>query len=456
MLGFLAKANEFVIPFEYQEQAFLKEEHMSVSLKGLGFKYMNCILNLGNAGQMLFLNCCFVGLFFLWYVRFMKTRLRKDYDNFSKYKKKMFFAPFLSMAFRLFIPLSISSYLNLQWSIEAGPLSNSNLIAKGLFGEIVANAYAYFIAFLVCVCFPCVMVYVMLVPKEWLLRPDFKARWGFLYNSIKTENFFQRAYFFMFVVRRAFLVYTGLLMYNYPGIQVQCTMGANVLLLIWAAVARSYKTKFDNKMELNTEMFLAIITYHLLCFTDFIPERGGGLAARVLMGKSFILWVGLLMAVNLYFVFKELGRLSKLKWVRKYRIWLKQHNPLRFKVQQEARDQEQVLDDEERDRTVRLREQALIKTRVAQLVSEIERDDEFLKPAEERKRRRSESKILYGERLRANKKAKAAKTRELTVIMDAGSEEDISDYEVDIFAPMEDPERFQEHLVKEMRAPEVP
>lgn len=209
-------------------------------------------------------------------------------------------------------------------------------------------------------------------------------------------------------------------------------------------------------MELNTEMFLAIITYHMLCFTDFIPERGDGLAARVLMGKSFILWVAALMAVNLYFVFKELGRLSKLKWIKKYRIWLRKYDPTRFKIQQEAREEEKALDDEERDRTVRLREQALIKTRVAQLVSDIERDDEFLKPAEERRRRRSKSKVLYGQHLRKSKGTKAQKSRDLTVIMDAGSEEDISDYEVDIFAPMEDPERFQEHLVKEMRAPQVP
>jgi hypothetical protein len=50
VLNFLAVGNEIVFSFDYQEQAFLKEEHLSVSLKALGFKYMNCILNLNNAG----------------------------------------------------------------------------------------------------------------------------------------------------------------------------------------------------------------------------------------------------------------------------------------------------------------------------------------------------------------------------------------------------------------------
>ena len=68
-MNFMAKANELVIPFNYQEQTTLREESMAVSLKGLGFKYMNCILTLKNAGQMLALNVCFVGLFFLWWLR---------------------------------------------------------------------------------------------------------------------------------------------------------------------------------------------------------------------------------------------------------------------------------------------------------------------------------------------------------------------------------------------------
>jgi hypothetical protein len=83
-------------------------------------------------------------------------------------------------------------------------------------------------------------------------------------------------------------------------------MLCNILLLIWSAKAEPFKTRFDNKMELNTEMFLAVITFHLICFTDFIPEAGDGLKTRVQVGYSFILWVCLLVFVNLYFVGKEL------------------------------------------------------------------------------------------------------------------------------------------------------
>ena len=201
---------------------------MSVSLKGLGFTNMNCILTLKNAGQMLFLNICFVLLFIALFIKFKISGLRKDHSNQQKLMDKMFFAPFLGIGFRLFIPMSISSYLNMNYQL---------IDDKGYIGDIVSDYFAILIAILVCVWFPISMIYVALVPKKWLSRPDFKQKWGFLFTSIKTDNFMQRAYFLMFIFRRAVLVFTGLMMSNYPAIQVQCTMGCNILLLIWSAKA---------------------------------------------------------------------------------------------------------------------------------------------------------------------------------------------------------------------------
>lgn len=136
----------------------------------------------------------------------------------------------------------------------------------------------------------------------------------------------------MFILRRATLVWTGIMLFNYSAIQVQLTMGCNILLLIWSAQARAYKNSFMNKMEINTEMFMAIITFHMLCFTDFIPEKGDGLHARILMGYSFIIWVCLLVIINLYFVFKEMGRMFLYKIIKRYRKFLLKYRPEEFKI----------------------------------------------------------------------------------------------------------------------------
>ena len=115
VLNFLAEANEWILPFNIQNQSELREKHMSTPLKGLGFTNMNCILTLKNAGQMLFLNCCIV-MIFCYYLVMYKLKGTSDYKKTQKMLyKEIFFTPFLGMSFRLYIPMVIASYLNINY-----------------------------------------------------------------------------------------------------------------------------------------------------------------------------------------------------------------------------------------------------------------------------------------------------------------------------------------------------
>jgi hypothetical protein len=80
----------------------------------------------------------------------------------------MFFAPFLGMAFRLYIPMTIASYLNIQYPAYAQE-GRANK-----WGERIADFYSIFIYSMISLGFPFAMLYVALVPKTTLLRPDFK------------------------------------------------------------------------------------------------------------------------------------------------------------------------------------------------------------------------------------------------------------------------------------------
>ena len=113
-------------------------------------------------------------------------------------------------------------------------------------------------------------------------------------------------------------------------------MGCNILLLIWSVKASAYKNNFLNKLEMNTEMFIAIITFHLLTFTDFVPE----IQTRVLMGYSFIFWVLMLVVINLYFVFKEMGKVFMYKMIKRYRLFLMKYRPEAFREHQLKRNEE--------------------------------------------------------------------------------------------------------------------
>ena len=70
----------------------------------------------------------------------------------------MFFAPFLGMAFRLYIPMTIASYLNITY-----PGENEHMI-EGRWGEYVAWVYGYFIFYMISIGFPFAMLYVAIVP----------------------------------------------------------------------------------------------------------------------------------------------------------------------------------------------------------------------------------------------------------------------------------------------------
>ena len=79
-------------------------------------------------------------------------------------------------------------------------------------------------------------------------------------------------------------------------------------------------------------MFIAIISYHLICFTDFIPANEDGLDARNKMGYSFVAWVVLMTASNLYFLIKEFGMQFKLAIIKKYNQHKKQYQSMKTKV----------------------------------------------------------------------------------------------------------------------------
>ena len=139
----------------------------------------------------------------------------------------------------------------------------------------------------------------------------------------------------MFILRRAILVLVGLTMYNYSYIQLQILLGCNIVFLIYFGSTQVYYVPLMNRLEFNTEMFIAIISYHLITFTDFVSPKGDGLKTRVLMGYSFIFFVSLLVFVNLYFVFKIAVNTFKLKGIRLYRRYLLKYKPEEFKIHQE-------------------------------------------------------------------------------------------------------------------------
>ena len=118
-------------------------------LRGLGFKYFNCILNLGNTGQIIGLNFSILlfALFLMTVLTLKKSNViyRKSRDLNSK----LFFGPFLALACNGFIPICISIELNNEHQVST------------LWGEKSANFCTRILQAYVFVWFPISMLYVI-------------------------------------------------------------------------------------------------------------------------------------------------------------------------------------------------------------------------------------------------------------------------------------------------------
>ena len=94
-------------------------------------------------------------------------------------------------------------------------------------------------------------------------------------------------------------------------------MLTNVYMLIYVAKSDSFMTPFDRRMAMMTEVFLAAVTFHLIVFTDFVPDKD----TQYFMGFSFMFWIISLLVINISFVVIEIFRLFKLKMIQKWNVY---------------------------------------------------------------------------------------------------------------------------------------
>ena len=106
-----------------------------------------------------------------------------------------------------FMPITIAIFINYTCAIHT-----TN-------GERLANIFA---AICIIPCFivvPLMALMVIVVPKDRLLDPGFKNKYGSIYSNFKIETRLQRAHTFLFLLRRFLLIIIGLTLFRTPGIQ---------------------------------------------------------------------------------------------------------------------------------------------------------------------------------------------------------------------------------------------
>ena len=76
----------------------------------------------------------------------------------------------------------------------------------------------------------------------------------------------------------------------------------NLFSLIYQGSARAQIEKKLNKLELLNEWFIAVSTWHMLTFSDWVSKD----ETKYTMGNSMIFFILLCSFTNLFLVFKDL------------------------------------------------------------------------------------------------------------------------------------------------------
>ena len=209
IMKYLGELNKVIFNFDYAAQKVMREKYMIDPIKVMGFKFTNCIINLGLFGQIIFLfiiqTILTVPILKLLAKVTKSERIQRWEKNMTK---QVFFSMLISIVLKGFMPISISIYLNYVCIVESTE------------GEIIANYFATICFFLCFALIPLLMLMVIVVPRDWLDDPVFKQRYGTMYSNIRIENRLQRSYSLVFVSRRFFLIYLGITLFKTPGIQV--------------------------------------------------------------------------------------------------------------------------------------------------------------------------------------------------------------------------------------------
>jgi hypothetical protein len=114
---------------------------MPKPLLGLGFKYFNVILNLGNTGQICALNFVMLGFMIFYLILSQCVKVKIIQKQMRYLNKRLFFSPFLALAYNAFIPISLSIDLNYRHNIDT---HDGEIIAHGLTDLLIGYIYVWF------------------------------------------------------------------------------------------------------------------------------------------------------------------------------------------------------------------------------------------------------------------------------------------------------------------------
>lgn len=180
------------------------------------------------------------------------------------------------------IALAIAGYMEF---LIAGYYNITNPL-KSTSGDFIGYYTAYFVVILACIMFPLALVYLQVQRRRDLHRRRIFSVLGELYSGFKTEERMHLIYYFLFGARRVFYIYVVFNWEDSSWAQIMVLEFMNLFMVIYIGQFNPMSRANKNKIELFNEVFVQMITIHMLVFTEWCnrPEQD-------IMGWSMIAFI---------------------------------------------------------------------------------------------------------------------------------------------------------------------
>lgn len=121
---------------------------------------------------------------------------------------------------------------------------------------------------------------------------------------------------FFSLIRILLLVLSGIMLKEFSCFQLLFSHFSMTFMIIYVGLSNCYISKTHNFFEQFNEFFVAITTYHLMCFADFIKDE----STLEIMGLSLISCVSFNLIVNLSFIITNCVKDSYFKLRKAYYV----------------------------------------------------------------------------------------------------------------------------------------
>jgi hypothetical protein len=151
----------------------------------------------------------------------------------------------------------------------------------------------------------------------------FDKKFGDFYEGLKTKSRAAMQYNYIFVLRRFLFVITAFYWYDLVGIQIGFFVFTTEIYCMYLVHAQPFTDRATNRQEIFNEITVFVVTYHLICLSDFVRSAetkfdvGYSLIATVIINLCFGLGnIGYLLSHKLRVYIKRKLMLRKDKKIR--------------------------------------------------------------------------------------------------------------------------------------------